>query len=76
MPPVWPYMGAKRRKEAAMRACLVILALLLPFAAQADSIEQIDTPSGVTVDYVKCKRSPNKCMNAAAEWWAILGSNQ
>jgi hypothetical protein len=62
-----------------MRAVLVFLALMLmPMAALADDIEQIDTPSGVTVDYVKCKRSPNKCMNAAAEYckgsYQIIGS--
>lgn len=62
-----------------MRAFLFLVALLLaPVAALADNIEQIDTPSGVTVDYVKCKRSPNKCMNEAADYckgsYQVIGS--
>ena len=61
-----------------MRAALITLALLAPSSALADKIEQIDTPSGVTVDYVKCSRNPNRCMNAAAEYcegsYQVIGS--
>lgn len=61
-----------------MRAALILLALAVPTAAMADKIQQIDSPSGVTVEYVKCSRSPNKCMNAAADYckgsYQVIGS--
>lgn len=46
----------------------LIPALLVASPMLADKIDQIDAPSGVTVDYTKCSRNPNRCMNAAAKY--------
>ena len=51
-----------------MRRLIIALALLLPTSALADKIDQLQTPSGITVDYVKCSRNANRCMNAVAEY--------
>ncbi len=47
-------------------ACLMIGGLAAP--ALADKVSQIDAPSGVTVEYTKCSRNPNRCMNEAADY--------
>lgn len=54
-----------------MRPLLLALAMILPATqAAAERIQQIEAPSGITVDHVKCSRNPNRCMNAAAEFCA------
>ncbi len=35
-------------------------------SANAQQIEQIASPSGVTINYVKCSKKSGKCMNKAA----------
>ncbi len=53
-----------------MRRLFLALAFLtLPAApALAAKVEQIQSPSGIPVNYVKCARKPARCMNEAADY--------
>ncbi|MBP9951049.1 MAG: hypothetical protein V9G14_10905 [Cypionkella sp.] len=51
-----------------MPRLIVIFLMLLASPALADKIEHIDAPSGITVDYVKCSRNPNRCMKEVAKY--------
>lgn len=61
-----------------MPRLIVIFLMLLASPALADKIEHIDAPSGITVDYVKCSRNSNRCLNAAAKHckgsYQVIGS--
>lgn len=65
-------------RAALLPTAFLSLALLAPAPALAVDVEQLDTPSGVTVDYVKCSRNSNRCLNAASEHckgsYQVIGS--
>ena len=55
--------------HATLATTLLALCLApLPEIAEAQQIEQIASPSGVTINYVKCSRKSGKCLNKAADF--------
>lgn len=50
------------------RSALALVLVVFSGPALADKIDHIDAPSGITVDYTKCSRNPNRCMKAVAEY--------